>query len=603
MAEFGAEKILLHGRWVRERCACAECVEPKSKQPKRSLSHPERRDERAETVVSSELVEEENEGNNNVVLRVEFADGHTTTLAAERVAAEIADFPRTGALINPTLGDASPPLRELWDRAGFSLPQFDHSAFQLHRSAERCDPDARVARRELLGALLKTGVAVVRGVPCFAGEIRRFARDLVGQVRDTHWGVVFDVKSAADAKSNIDEADQAYTSTTIDFHADNPYRVPVPDFQLLHCLEWVQQPGTEGEGVNLLVDAFACAERLRREDAEAFRLLATTPLKWEDAAPLSACEPVLQVSATDELQRVFWSPKSGGFAPPLPHDELARYYAAQDKFAELLESDEFVVQHKLSPGEMLLFCNTRVLHARTGFSQSAARHLQGLYIDYDAVTRTYATLALTDSSPTVSKPADGPQWSSLKECTEHDVKLMGKLYAEDKKSNRVQRVLDMLRAQRGQHCELGAPIDLFEHGLQTATRAHAAGESVDVVVAALLHDVGELLVPENHGDVAASLLAPYVEPAVTAMLKQHEIFQSQFYGEQLGLKVDVGALKTSEHYELTQRFCEEYDQASFDPLFQSRDVAFFTPMVEEVFGREPFWHTPDHPKRGLVTGE
>ena len=112
----------------------------------------------------------------------------------------------------------------------------------------------------------------------------------------------------------------------------------------------------------------------------------------------------------------------------------------------------------------------------------------------------------------------------------------------------------------------------------------------------------KLLVPENHGDVSASLLAPYVDPCVTKMLQQHEIFQAQFYGPQLGLDVDMDRLRASEHFELTQRFCEQYDQASFDPNFESKDLEFFTPMVEEVFSREPFWHTKDHPKKGLVTG-
>ena len=137
---------------------------------------------------------------------------------------------------------------------------------------------------------------------------------------------------------------------------------------------------------------------------------------------------------------------------------------------------------------MIIFANSRVLHARTGFSESAERFLQGLYVDHDAVTRAYALLDRRDAEP--NNPI---KWTNLKECTKDDVQLMGDKYRHDRETNRVQRVLDMLRAQQGEHAELGAPIDLFTHGLQTATRAHAAGESVDIVVAALLHDIGEVI--------------------------------------------------------------------------------------------------------------
>ena len=76
------------------------------------------------------------------------------------------------------------------------------------------------------------------------------------------------------------------------------------------------------------------------------------------------------------------------------------------------------------------------------------------------------------------------------------------------------------------------------------------------------------------------------------MLKQHEIFQAQFYGPAMGMQVDLEKLKKMPHYELTQRFCERYDQTAFDPKFVSKDIAFFTPFCERVFSREPFWHTP-----------
>src|ERR1700678_1799988 len=50
--------------------------------------------------------------------------------------------------------------------------------------------------------------------------------------------------------------------------------------------------------------------------------------------------------------------------------------------------------------------------------------------------------------------------------------------------------LDLLRGDHG-----GFPIDRLEHCLQTATRAFQAGRDEEYVVCALLHDIGDTLVP------------------------------------------------------------------------------------------------------------
>ena len=44
----------------------------------------------------------------------------------------------------------------------------------------------------------------------------------------------------------------------------------------------------------------------------------------------------------------------------------------------------------------------------------------------------------------------------------------------------------------------GYQISRLEHSLQTATRAFKNGESEEMVVAALLHDIGDEFAPMNH---------------------------------------------------------------------------------------------------------
>ena len=56
----------------------------------------------------------------------------------------------------------------------------------------------------------------------------------------------------------------------------------------------------------------------------------------------------------------------------------------------------------------------------------------------------------------------------------------------------------------------GYQVNRLEHSLQTATRALNDKASEEMIVAALLHDVGDELAPLNHSEYAAAVLKPYV---------------------------------------------------------------------------------------------
>ncbi|REJ68848.1 MAG: HD domain-containing protein [Planctomycetota bacterium] len=76
-------------------------------------------------------------------------------------------------------------------------------------------------------------------------------------------------------------------------------------------------------------------------------------------------------------------------------------------------------------------------------------------------------------------------------------------------------------------------VTQLEHGLQSATLARNSGASRELVIGALLHDLGHLLVDEhaatgdfldedlNHEEVAADYLAPYLGPAVLEPIRLH----------------------------------------------------------------------------------
>ena len=71
----------------------------------------------------------------------------------------------------------------------------------------------------------------------------------------------------------------------------------------------------------------------------------------------------------------------------------------------------------------------------------------------------------------------------------------------------------------------GYQISRLEHSLQSATRAYNNGESEEMIVAALLHDIGDELAPMNHSEYAASILKPYVSEKTHWIIEKHGEFQ------------------------------------------------------------------------------
>jgi predicted HD phosphohydrolase len=130
----------------------------------------------------------------------------------------------------------------------------------------------------------------------------------------------------------------------------------------------------------------------------------------------------------------------------------------------------------------------------------------------------------------------------------------------------------------------GFPVDRLQHSLQTATRAHRGGESEDYVVMALLHDIGDTLGSYNHPDIAAAILKPFIDDRLHWMVEHHGVFQGYYFFHYIGLDRDMReAFRGHPHFADTAHFCEAYDQAAFDPDYDSAPLDFFEPMVRRVF--------------------
>ncbi|MBI1392910.1 MAG: phosphohydrolase [Alphaproteobacteria bacterium] len=144
------------------------------------------------------------------------------------------------------------------------------------------------------------------------------------------------------------------------------------------------------------------------------------------------------------------------------------------------------------------------------------------------------------------------------------------------------RVLDHLKMLKGDAG--GFPVDRLTHSLQTATRAHRDGRDDEYVVCALLHDIGDLLGAYNHPDVAAAIVKPFVSERNHWMVEKHGIFQGYYFFHHLGMDRDMREqFRGHPHFEYTAEFCEKYDQAAFDPAYDTMPLEAFEPMVMELF--------------------
>lgn len=278
---------------------------------------------------------------------------------------------------------------QLWDGNLDPVPTADLGTLQR-------DPQARLT---WLDQAARLGFAKVTGLAPTPGALFDIV-DLFGYVRETNYGRLFEVRS------EINPVNLAYTGLGLQAHTDNPYRDPVPTLQILSCLE---NSATGGDST--VVDGFAAAQRLEREDPQGFALLAQHPVRFDYAGSagvrLQSRRPMIDLGPDGQLTQIRFNARS--IAPlDLPFDLMPAYYAAYRRFSDIIDDPAMAVAFKLAPQEAFLVDNTRVLHARQGFSGAGNRWLQGCYADKDGLLSTRAALASERASelatPTATEP-------------------------------------------------------------------------------------------------------------------------------------------------------------------------------------------------------
>ncbi|PSJ20679.1 gamma-butyrobetaine,2-oxoglutarate dioxygenase [Halomonas sp. ND22Bw] len=334
--------------WLRDHCACAECRHPMTRERLyMGLEVPDTPEARLE------------DGN----LTLTWADGHVSRFDA-------------GWLQQRRPGQARPdavPTRRPW-REDFRPVRVAHADFVAGAEGERA----------WLTALLRDGLVLLDDGPLADEEVSRLA-GRIGPLRATNFGARFDVRS----KPNPNNA--AYTAIGLALHTDLPNWRHPPDIQLLYCLE----NDAEG-GESTFVDGFAAAEALRRQEPQAFRRLAETPIDFrfqDEEHDIVLTAPLLSLDAAGNVTEVRlnnWIRDT----LRLPLEVIDAWYDAYRAFWQLTQAPENRLEFALAPGQMVAFDNRRVLHGRLAFNpESGRRHLQGTYLDLDMCESRLRVLA------------------------------------------------------------------------------------------------------------------------------------------------------------------------------------------------------------------
>ncbi|WP_460094561.1 gamma-butyrobetaine dioxygenase [Pseudomonas sp. S2_B03] len=335
-----------HHVWLRDNCPCDQCV------------YSVTREQVFESVDAAEDLQPlATRIDTDGCLRIDWQDGHLSRFDPGWLRAHAYDDESRAERL------AGRPQPRLW-HSDLQLPVFDYIALM----------NDNAALLQWLLAVRDIGLTQVRGVPTEPGSLKLIAQR-ISFIRESNFGVLFNVQSKADADSN------AYTAFNLPLHTDLPTRELQPGLQFLHCLV----NDAEG-GESIFVDGFAIADALRLEDPQLFEALCEIPVEFRNKDRHSDYRCLAPVIALDALGRVAEIRMAnflrGAFDTSVA--QMPLLYRAYRRLIAMTRETRFRLMQRLKPGELWCFDNRRTLHARNAFDPATgARHFQGCYVDRD----------------------------------------------------------------------------------------------------------------------------------------------------------------------------------------------------------------------------
>lgn len=242
---------------------------------------------------------------------------------------------------------------------------------------------------KLFQGIIRYGFAFVDNTPTEVGAIEEVATKLGGFVRETHYGKLWEFSNEV-----LEHADTAYTAAFLRGHTDSTYFTNPAGLQMLHCV------GHEGTGgMNLLVDGFFAAEKLKKDDKDSFDFLSSTILPFHykaESLHLKAHGPIIELDPfSGDISQIRFNNYDMETLDCLKYGDIPRYYKALKSFTGLTCDPENQLWFKLVPGLLLIMGNWRVLHGRSSFT--GKRMMCGCYLNGDDFFGKYRAKATARS--------------------------------------------------------------------------------------------------------------------------------------------------------------------------------------------------------------
>jgi len=349
------EQSRFHWIWLRDNCLCQKCHHPQTLERVVDTWS-------LDTQIASEDYKISDSGTK---LQLTWPDGHLSEYSSVWLRSHSYDTER----VSDGLPDPTPwSVNSLKSRPSISA-----------QSVLESDQGTMTFIRQLR----EFGFSIVTDLSPDEGMVEKLAKR-IGFLRETHFGVDFTVESKPDP-NNV-----AYTAIELKAHTDLPNLEMPPGIQFLHCLHFEAQGGE-----SILVDGFAVAEQLKKENPTAFDNLTRIPVLYrflDKEWDLRWHSPAIRLDHNGQLEEIRYHTALTG-ALDTSFDDMEALYNGLRAFTEILRRPEYELKFKLMPGEVMVFQNRRVLHGRAAFDpQSGPRKLRGCYVDCDQAWSKFRVL-------------------------------------------------------------------------------------------------------------------------------------------------------------------------------------------------------------------
>lgn len=337
-----------HWIWLRDHCLCPQCRHPSSFQKIYDIS------ELRDPVEPLSVKEVGNE------LQIIWAGDppHHSIYPVSWLLSVAYDYETSDA------DDTEQKETYLWDLA------------QLKKYGSIWSDAITDSSESWLHQLRQLGFSLVRNLP--SQELETFISSIGPIYHKARFGL-FSTTKTIPKEQDVSQSTQGYALLP---HTDSTFLYDSQRMvQFLYCEE-----NQVSGGESILVDGFKIAKDLQKDAPEIYRILSQTTVKFCRLYPdweyyLCHNTPIINLGRDNDLG-IYFSHKD--FNPIAPFEEMERFYEAYSVFLDYLKNPNYQYCFKLTPGDLIILQNFRILHGRNAFApDSGHRELTIAYLSWD----------------------------------------------------------------------------------------------------------------------------------------------------------------------------------------------------------------------------